>query len=122
MKRAHIEEEPKESQKYYEITPYPTSRDRYGSINYIRLKDSNDTILNQQVTIEILWPNGRTSEHKIRVTQDHSSMYDSDACTTFHETTVWSYIDIQYNDAECRNIKLNEIKGIKARIIDTITY
>ena len=109
--------ERREEVKYYEITSYPTGGG-YGGTSYIKLKDPESSILNNQVTLEILWPNGSTSIHKLTTTSKSSSFYCSDACQTFHDTDVWVHIDLECNGALLKNIKLNEIRGIKARIID----
>ena len=76
-----------------------------------------NTILDHKVIIEILWPNGEKSEHDITVTVDQESFYERDVNATFYATTVWSYINIQYNGSEIKKVKLNEITGIKARIV-----
>jgi len=127
MKRVNEEDDEIEDKNYYEIESYP-SGGGYGGVSYIHLKDStpinmkSNTQLDQRVTIEILWPNGETSEHKIITTEDHDSFYDRDACTTFHDVTVWSHVDIQCNGAQVKKVKLNEITGIKARVIGKSDY
>lgn len=111
----------KEELEYYEISSFPYGGG-YGGTSYIRLEDSESTILDNRVTIEILWPNGNTTQHKITTTSKSSSFYDRGACTTFNDTNVWAHVDIECNGAKLKNVKLNEIDGIKARIVDRKKY
>lgn len=107
---------------YYDITLFPTGAG-YGGTEYIRLVDKGSeygTPLNESKTVELLWPNSEKSMHKITTTIDQDSFYCRDACQTFHTTTVWAYITINHNGSELNKVKINEIKGIKARVVDTI--
>jgi hypothetical protein len=108
---------------YYNITSYPTGGG-YGGTEYIRLEDKGSeeygTPLNESKTIEVLWPNGEKSVHKITTTEDYDSFYCRDACQNFHTTTVWTHIVINHNGSELNKVKINEIKNIKARIVDTV--
>ena len=106
----------KENVNYYEISSYPYGAG-YGGTSHVRLKDENESILNNDTMIEILWPNAETSRHTISTTVKHDSSYDSDACQTFHTATVWAHIDIKCNGTILENVKITGIKNIKARIV-----
>ena len=106
---------------YYDIMNWTTGGG-YGGTSYIRLKDKGSdygTPLKEGDSVEVLWPTGEKSVHEIITIVEHDSFYCRDACTTFHDTNVWACIMINHNGADLNRVKINEIKGIKARIIDT---
>ena len=114
-------EEPNEEPIYYNIKKYPTGGG-YEGTNYIRLsnglsKEPYGYPIKRGDIIEILWPDNSISTHKITTEIKNSSHYDSDACYTFHTANVYPIVDIECRGTIIKKIKLNEIDGIKARII-----
>jgi len=109
-----------------QITYYNISRKSQGSgsmfIYAVYLSDEpscSDVMLDHRHTIELLWPNGDKTVHKVKVdvTTDKEKC-DEESGTTIQNINVWALVDIELHGSII-NVKLTDINGIKARIIST---
>jgi len=118
-KRKTLEEKKPKESDFFEIYNYCTGG--YGGNHYVHLKNGKPGYYGESLTsrtiIEILWPNKKTSVHKITCETDSDSFYCRDACETFHTTCHYPFISIEHNGVTLGKVKLTSIKGIKARII-----
>ena len=78
-----------------------------------------DVMLNHQHTIELLWPNGDKTVHKVKVNvTTNLEKYDEEYGDTIRNIYVWALVDVELHGSII-NIKLTDINGIKARIVTT---
>ena len=108
-------------EEYYEISSYPFGGG-WGGSSYFRLKKPNsknyfDKPLKNGTSIEILWPGGSTSIHTIRVEISSNTMYERDSGMNLTENKHYPFIALNFNGAVVKEVRLNEINGIKVRFL-----
>lgn len=109
-----------EEPEFFDFNNYPSGG--YGGNYYVRLKNKDpkyhgDPIMNGQ-TIEILWPDGETSQHTVSCEVEHEDFYCSDACENFHTIYNYPFITIDnHHGTNLGKVKLTSINNVKLRIV-----
>ena len=122
-KRQKAEKSPKAKEPFFEFDNFPSGG--YGGNHYVRLKNVDPKYRGDPITpvsmVEILWPDGETSQHKVTCETKSDKFYCRDACETFYTTGHYPFITIDnHHGTNLGKVKLTSIKDIKLRIIKEI--